>query len=303
MRTEGRTTMNRTLRLATTLAVATGVASGCTSDLPVASELTATRILGARVEVAADPGRADVAPGEAANVEWIVAAPTDPGAFDWMFATCVGIDGACADTPGAPTTGTGQPVVVPFTTPAADALGGRRVPLMGGMLDGIVARFSIPVEADGAAPNRHPALANDEIDLDGAPWTTPAAGDAGGPCDGSDGTPVVHATPDGATAVDSVVRLVSDADDRDSYVTDPATGATALEELQISNFATAGKFTASYAAIFADDFRPNPDVTMKWEPPAARDVPAGGEIVHVYLVVRDGRGGLDWTSRALCAVR
>jgi len=43
-------------------------------------------------------------------------------------------------------------------------------------------------------------------------------------------------------------------------------------------------------------------VTVKWAPPAARDVTGGGEVVVFHFVVRDLRGGLDWTSRALCAV-
>ena len=62
-------------------------------------------------------------------------------------------------------------------------------------------------------------------------------------------------------------------------------GATAaqLEELQISNFTTAGKFESSYAAIFATDTRPDADVTVKWEPPAAATVAAGGQVVRVPL--------------------
>ena len=42
--------------------------AGCSNDLPVASPLERTRVLGARVEIASDPGRAEVSPGEAASV-------------------------------------------------------------------------------------------------------------------------------------------------------------------------------------------------------------------------------------------
>ena len=277
-------------------------AAGCNNDLPVASELTATRVMGARVQVAADPGRAVVTPGESANVEWLVAGPTDPGPFPWAIALCTGVEGDCVDAPGAPTTGTGLPIDVPFTAPAAGVLVGNQVPLMGGMLGTIVARYAIPVDSDGSPPNHHPNLANDELDFAGAVWTTPVVGDAGGPCDGSDGAPVVRATPTGADAVDQEIRLVTDADDRETIVTDPSTGATGPEELQISNFSTAGKFTASYAAIFSTDTRPDADVTMKWEPPKVADVPAAGLTVQFHFVVRDGRGGLDWTHRSACVV-
>jgi hypothetical protein len=278
------------------------VAAGCNGDLPVASELTATRVMGARVQIAADPGRAAAMPGEAADVEWLVAGPTDPGPFPWAVALCTGLDHNCVDAPGAPATGTGLPVVVPFTAPDATALGGGHAPLMAGMLGTIPARFDVPVDADGSPPNHHPNLANDELDFAGALWTTPVAGDAGGPCDGSDGAPVIKATPAGADAVDQEIRLVSDGDDRETFVTDAATGATALEELQLSNFSTAGKFTASYAAIFSTDTRPDADVTMKWTPPNAGDVPAAGLTVQFHFVVRDGRGGLDWTHRSACVV-
>ena len=43
-------------------------------------------------------------------------------------------------------------------------------------------------------------------------------------------------------------------------------------------------------------------MTVKWEPPKAATVGAGGQVVTFHFVVRDLRGGLDWTSRALCVV-
>jgi len=168
---------------------------------------------------------------------------------------------------------------------------------------GTSVNFVVPVTADGATPNRHPVLANDVIQLGGVDWdpataTAAAAGDA---CDATTGLPIFGATPAGKDAVKQEIRIVSDGDDRETYT--PA-GATTpqLEELQISNFTTAGKFDSSYAAIFATDTRPDADVTVKWAPPAARDVTGGGEVVVFHFVVRDLRGGLDWTSRALCAV-
>jgi hypothetical protein len=92
---------------------------------------------------------------------------------------------------------------------------------------------------------------------------------------------------------------VSDGDDRELFVPAGASVAT-LEELQLSNFATAGKFESSYAAIFPTDTRPDADVTMKWVPPGSAEVAVGGEVVVLTFVVRDLRGGLDLTSRALC---
>ena len=57
--------------------------------------------------------------------------------------------------------------------------------------------------------------------------------------------------PTGTDAVKQEIRIVSDGDDRETFT--PA-GKTSpqLEDLQISNFTTAGKFESSYAAIFGD---------------------------------------------------
>src|SRR4029077_10971534 len=134
-------------------------------------------------------------------------------------------------------------------------------------------------------------------ELGGAVWeaATATAAAPGDPCDANTGLPVVPATPDGVEEVNQPIRLVSDGDDRELFTPVGAMVAT-LEELQISNFATAGKFESSYAAIFATDPRPDADVTMKWAPPKATTVPAGGQVVTFHFVIRDLRGGLDWTS-------
>jgi hypothetical protein len=301
----------------TAAAVAVAViAMGCSNDLPAASRLERTRVLGARVRVAADPGRADAMPGEAADVEWLLAGPRAPGALAWTFALCDAVDGACSDAPAMAASGTGAPVLAPFTAPVAAPVDDAHGPLMLGAVceDGApaldaatmlpscaaastsanLARFAIPVAAAGATPNHHPNLANDALTLDGAPWTTVPAGDAGGPCDAASAMPIVEA---GAT--DRRLSLVTDADDRETFI---AAGVTTLEALQLSSFATAGTLGGSYALIPSTDARPDADFTAKWTPPARADVPATGMTVQFHFVVRDGRGGLDWAHRALCVV-
>ena len=292
------------------------IAMGCSNDLPTASRLERTRVLGARVRVAADLGRADALPGEAAAVEWLLAGPRAPGALAWTFAVCDAVDGACTDAPAMTASGTGAPVLAPFTAPAEAPVDDVHGPLMLGAVceDGAptldaatmlpacaaastsanVARFAIPIVAAGASPNHHPNLANDTLTLDGAPWTTEPAGDAGGPCDATSAMPIVDA---GAT--ERQISLTTDADDRESYV---VSGVTTLEALQLSSFATAGTLGGSYALIPSTDARPDADFTAKWTPPARADVPATGMTVQFHFVVRDGRGGLDWAHRALCVV-
>lgn len=307
--------------------IAAVLIAGCNNDLPVASVLERTRVLGARVEVAADPGRAAVSPGEAAQVSWIVAGLSAPTTLDWAFALCTtaATGATCAEAPQPIAAGSGTPVLVPFTTPDTATLGNDLLPLMlgevcadgtlgvdpnsglgtctGAGASGTSTTFVVPVTPDGETPNRHPALGNDVIEIGGVAWdpATATAATAGAACDASSGLPIVTATAAGHEAVKQEIRIVSDGDDRETFV--PAGKAVAaLEELQISNFTTAGKFESSYAAIFATDTRPDADVTVKWEPPAAAAVIGGGEVVMFHFVVRDVRGGLDVTSRALCVV-
>jgi hypothetical protein len=314
------------LTIALVLAAIAAIAlAGCNNDLPVASNLERTRVLGARVEVASDPGRAEVSPGEAATVAWIVEGPSAPTTLDWAFALCTTAGGDCADAPQPVAAGTGAPVTVAFTAPDAATLGTKFLPMMLGEIcaDGTIGgdpgsglptctgagasgtpvRFVVPVTPDGETPNHHPAMGNDVLEIGGAPWdpataTAAAPGDA---CDASGGLPVVAATPDGKDAIKQEIRIVSDADDRETYVPMGKTVAQ-LEDLQISTFTTAGKFESSYAAIFGTDARTDADVTVKWEPPAASAVPATGQVVVFHFVVRDLRGGLDITSRSLCVV-
>lgn len=301
------------------------LAAGCSNDLPVASQLERTRVLGARVEVASDPGRADVSPGEAASVSWIVAGPTTPSTLDWAFALCTTAGGDCNDAPQPLATGSGAPVSVAFTTPDAAALVNNQLPMMIGVVcadgtigfdpstvlgtcagpdaSGTTTRFVVPVTPAGETPNHHPAFTNDVIEFGGATWdATTATATPGDPCDATSGLPVVSATPTGTDAIKQEIRIVTDGDDRETYTPAGKTVAQ-LEDLQISNFTTAGKFESSYAAIFATDTRPVADVTVKWEPPADSAVGADGEVVVFHWVVRDLRGGLDVASRALCVVR
>jgi hypothetical protein len=290
------------------------LAAGCGGDLPAASRLERTRVLGARVVVAAEPGRADALPGEAATVEWLVAGPRAPSALAWAFTVCPGIDGTCTEGAGMSVEGTGAPVVAPFTAPpAVDAFhsslmvgvvcdGGA--PALSGAMPGCgsgaastnIVRFSIPMPVAGEAPNHHPDVSNDTLELDGAAWTALPAGDAGGPCDAAMGLPTIAA---GREEVP--IRFVTDGDDRELAV--PAMGGAPVpEELQLSSFATDGELEGSYQEIPSTDTRPDAAFETWWTPPAVKDLPAGGVVVHFHFVVRDGRGGLDWTHRALCAV-
>jgi len=283
--------------------------AGCGGDLPAASRLERTRVLGARVQVADDPGRAEARAGEAAVVEWLLAGPRAPGSLAWSFSMCTAINGACEGAPTMTGQGTTPPIVVPFLMPAAiddvrrpmllgaiceggaPAVDSQGLPICGaGTTSANPARFQLPRTTADQAANRHPQLADDAIEFDGVAWTARAIGDAGIPCDGSAGMPLVAP---GDT--EHRLRVVTDGNDRDSFTPDGA-NVPQLEELQLSSFATEGEVLNQYATVDAMQT----DLTGKWTAPAAKAVPAAGLTVNFHFVLRDGRGGLDWTDRALC---
>ena len=273
-----------------------------------------------------ESGRAEVSPGEAASVSWIVAGPGAPATLDWAFALCTTAGGDCKDAPQPIATGSGAPVTVAFATPDAATLGTDQLPLMLGVVcangaigfdpntalgtctgagaSGTTVRFVVPVTPASKTPNHHPVFTNDVFEIGGAPWDTATATAAapGDACDATTGLPTWPRRLTGKTR--SSKRSGSSATATTARRSRPPARPCPSSRTcrNISNFATAGKFESSYAAIFATDLRPDADVTVKWEPPAARTVGGGGEVVAFHFVVRDLRGGLDVASRSLCLV-
>jgi hypothetical protein len=298
-----------------TLLLGTAGLAGCDSPFDPVSYVERARVVGARVTVEAEPERAWVKPGETATVTWLTVARQEPTSLQWLFILCLGSNGTCEGAPLATLSGQGNTAAVTFTVPEQATLGERLSPVLLGAIcadgelsfDGSTelptctgshpsqtnAAFTVPVQR-GDATNHHPVLTDDRFELGGAPWTATTAGAPGDPCDASSGLPVV-------TAGKQSIRLVSDGNDRESYLQgDPP--APSLEELQISQFTTAGELKYAYSSILATDTRPDADVTIAWDPPKADEIPAAGMIVQFHFVARDLRDGIDWVHRALCVV-
>jgi hypothetical protein len=93
---------------------------------------------------------------------------------------------------------------------------------------------------------------------------------------------------------DHVLRLRTLAADRETYVS----GDTpAREELQISQFTTAGELDRTFQVVEANNQDPWNDLESKWDAP--KTMPADGR-VHFTFVVRDMRGGVSHTTRTIC---
>jgi hypothetical protein len=293
--------------------LATFFTLGCGPTFDPASLVTSTRVVGAHVGSSGADDRASVAPGESAKVTWLVTAPAAVPALQWAFALCTpGADGAlgCTSPPLAVFTGTGNPPTAPITMPSADVLGAAtHLTLFGRICDTGAPAFDPqtgnPSCADGAGTTasvaifvqtpddvNHNPVADRGLTFDGQPWPALAAG--ADPC--AAGPMVVAGTEDHELA------LATDGADRETYTAllgDPPVPTQKREALQVSFFTTAGKLKSPFVFIEAADPGPQPPAALHWNAPKVDDVTAPTPITFTF-VVRDGRGGADWTSRAAC---
>ena len=312
-----RTTMNTrhktTLLPLTALLLATAVA-GCGPTFDPGSLIEKTRVVGARVEVEGAPDRAAPAPGETATVTWLVTAPADIPPLGWAFALCApNALGKlnCDSDPLALYQGTETPPRVTFTVPTAAELGTAKNLILYGRIctnsaptldpesgipgctdqgDGTTAGVSIKLQ-DGPDVNHNP-VADHGFTFDGQPWAASVAG-----TDACVAGPRVK-----ADTVDHVITLVSDGNDRENYTADagyPPVPTALREELQISEFTTWGKLKTGVSFVEATDAAPQTTVEVKWTTPKPADVTAEKPVTFTF-VVRDDRGGIDWTTRSVC---
>jgi hypothetical protein len=301
----------------TLAAVVMSFIAGCAPEMDPPSLVEKTRVIGARVEVTGEPGRATPTPGETARVTWLVTAPDEVPALGWAFALCPGRGGAeegCGAEPLAVFQGHDRVPVLDIAVPAAEALGQARELVLFGRIcsasepmldpatgepgctmngDGTTALVTIPLELADAT-NRNPSFTGRAAAFDGQAWAATEATDCAD-------LPTVKAATE-----DHLLRLETDASDRETYtamIGDPPVPTQRRESLQISQFTTAGKLARSYSAIEATDKGARPAIEVKWKAPDADKVPAAGLVVHFTFVARDLRGGADWTSRAVCVTK
>ena len=291
---------------------------GCGPEFDPASLINKTRVVGARIEVEGAPDRATPMPGETANVSWLVTSPGATPPLGWTFTACVpGTAGrqsplGCQDAPLARFDGTSSPPRISIPVPSAATLGGATSIVLYGQIcagldsaptfdpqnglpgctggSGTTVTLAIPLQV-GQDTNLNPT-AERAFTFDGEPWLPPAADD---PC--ASGPRVT------AGSKSHVIGNTTDGGDREPYtvfVGNPPVAAPARERLQISRFTTAGALKSQFAFVEATDESPATTVNVIWEAPEEADVAAGGTGVTFTFVVRDDRGGTDWTTRVLC---
>jgi len=297
-------------------------AGGCGDELRLAQSIEETRVLAARSETQGAPERAWPAPGEGVVVRHFVVDPDERAPLSWALGVCPRDASSssvarCAGPVFAESVQTapvlGEPSVS-AVVPAEAQLGETRQLLVFGILcprsdvsvpaslaaawpehlrcaapkvSGTRVETTLPLQL-GNDGNRNPSLADDEIELGGQIWADPGDPWAlAAECAGS-GLPEVH-----AGSNDVPIRLVFTGDDREPI-------GDGREALSIGTFSTGGELERAFSFVESDDPTNPPIVRVGWKVPGT--APSAGRLVRFHFVLRDGRGGTDWTTRALCVV-
>ena len=296
--------------------------AGCGPTFDPASLIATTRVLGARIEVEGAPGRATPLSGEIADVTWLVTSPETTPPLGWAFAVCTpGTVGGttslgCQSAPLALFEGNSSPPRISIPVPTLDVLGSATSLILYGEIcsgagstpifdpqsgvpsctggGGTTASVNIPLQLGDEA--NHNPTADRAFTFDGQAWPPLASGD----------DPCLVGPRAAAGTRDHVIGNTTEGRDREPYTAmlgDPPVATPERESLQISQFTTAGKLTSQFSFVEATDSYPETTVDVTWEAPSTTEVPAGGLPVTFTFVVRDDRGGTDWTTRVACVVQ
>ena len=277
---------------------------GCDDPLKTVELVEEPRLLGARVEVLDDVGRAAPAPGEMATITFLLASPAPAQTQGFALAACSatarrGARTECAAPPFAQIVsqdGEAGSVSLTFEVPPELDPAGRIAVL------GIVCPFGSPSNegksCDGVEPGReltfalelsreddvnlNPALEPASLTFDGEEW--PAAGALDGDCAGQ-GYVEVEAGSKHA------FEVALSEDDRDA-VPHPERLDPVRESLQLSHFVTGGDLSRAFESIAWDS-----DELLRRTTWTAPKTPG---LVRFWLVLRDLRGGGDFTARSVC---
>ena len=280
------------------------LALGCDEPLKPVELVAEPRVLGARVEVDGDAGRAAPAPGELATASFLLATPEVAPSLGFAFAVCAGAPRrgtrpACAEPPFDDVfseNGQSDAPSIAFEVPAELDPSGRLVVL------GIICPDGTPssdgTSCDGADPgtpvvlelelahdddlNLNPELEPEGLTLDGDVW--PELPAVEGDCAGLGFAEV-------AVSSKHSLGIALDDSDRDPLL-HPSNLDPTRESLQLSHFATAGDLAHAFQSIAWDSEALGREVT--WTAPKEPG------LVRFWLVVRDFRGGGAFTSRAVC---
>lgn len=274
-----------------------------------------TRVLGVRFEAKADPARASIAPGEVMRATWLVGAPNGTGRLSWAYAVCGPVAGnfpeaRCEGPVLASATGAseGELVHMELEAPRAEVVAGlEELQMLVAFCDagdaaldaarfaGTCAGSDVParlasatIRLEAAGPNRNPEIAADDVLLDGQPLP-PSTLRPGPTCAGALEAPVL------APGSKHAFTIRFRGDERE-----PVPGSReGVESILATHVVTAGELERQYSMLDPTDPVPK-EARVEWTAPPREQVPEGGRLAEIYLVVRDGRGGAAFGRRTVC---
>lgn len=277
-------------------AVVVLVLVACDSDFTKGWLVDRTRVLGLRIEAAADPTRATVSPGEKLVARWLVGAPNGTPSLAWSFALCDSPTGnfpepRCERDPlvvGSGASNRQSVTTMEVDVPASVDRDAGAILLAAFCEGGPVASFdprsfnatcaggTAPLLASGSvsmvAPNKNPTLAADVVTLDGAPLT---------PTDLPLGEACSVAPRVDASSKHEIGFRFQDREPGESMI--------------VSHVATKGELDRQYSSV--DLGEPLPKVvTVPWTAAALDDA-------EIYFALRDGRGGAALARYVICLRR
>ena len=288
-------------------------AAACGDPLKSVSLIEETRVLGARVEVDSDPTRSSPNPGESARLRLFLAAPAgEPNVAFGLSVCAVSLTNSgfprCSGAPFASRVESEATATVPeleFQVPSSLDLASTPHAFASALL---CPESSLSTDANGVAicsdgpgrqvafefelggegrSNLNPAFGPDALTLDGAPWLEPDATQIACPGD----LPKVT-----AKTTHEIGLSLSDSDFEALLQRNEV--EPAREAVLVSEFVTRGKLKHAFLSLRADSAPESG--RQSWNaPPLLDEAPV---LARFYFVVRDGRGGEDFTTRALCVV-
>lgn len=283
--------MKKFIRCTMTAAVSAHLCLGCGDPLKEAQRIEEPRVLGVRIDN--ESGSSQVAPGESIEVDLLLAGPTGPINAEVAFRVCLagmsdrGVP-KCSGTPFLE--GTARASDFPFSAELPEgATEGERIVVLGvacvdsepslgdAPLDSSCGgddpplRFSFETTvASGSERNENPDLSQVVVELS----------DAALPLDDVDAPP----------SCDVGVASVAADETHDLRVELGPFASESGEQLQVSLFSTEGHLERQFT--FLDEG----ETSFSLEFRAGESV----EALKHYLVVRDSRGGVSWTSWSFC---
>jgi hypothetical protein len=287
--------------------------AGCDDPIKHVELIEEPRVLGARAEVVGDAGRATPHPGETLEVRWLVAAPDGDPPTGFALHACSAPRQTrgllrCASRPFASDIldAASENPRFEFTLPAdLDPLAEPRVGVLGSLCVHGNGRFagdtpgceggeelSVSLDlfvASSDGVNLNPSFGSEAIALDGSPWQTQAR--ESGACLG-------HGLPEVSLAGGQHQIQIGIPEAARETLSQRNPADLTRESLRVAHFASRGKLERPFSEILPDDVETS--VSLSWDPPET--APPEGELVRFWFVLRDLRGGSDFTERALCIV-